>query len=178
MDLTQKLRLKLALHKSSPPSTYTEWLGYQVDTNQMLIAIPQPKLEQVLAECTLWMNRTRANKKMIQSITGRLLYIANCVTPGRKFVTRILATLRAMEDQAWVTLSPHFKADIAWFLHYARLSNGIFLFNPVRPTMDLECDSSLYGGGGLSHPYCYAWVYDTSHVKKFQDIHHLEAVNI
>lgn len=178
LDLTKKLGLKLALHKSSPPSTYTEWLGYQVDTGRMLIAIPQAKLEQVLEDCRMWMKRARANKKMVQSIVGRLRYIANCVTPGRKFVTRILATLRSMDDGAWVTLTTNFKADIAWFLHFARLSNGIFLINPERPTVELECDSSMFGGGGLSHPYCYMWQYEDHHTKKFKDIHHLEAINI
>lgn len=46
------------------------------------------------------------------------------------------------------------------------------------PTLELGCDSSMYGGGGLSHDHCYTWEYDNHHLEKFPDIHHLEAVNI
>lgn len=83
-----------------------------------------------------------------------------------------------MEDNTWISLSKGFKADIRWFTEYAKRSNGIYLFSPSRPTVELECDSSLLGGGGYAHPVCYTWEYTTDHKKKFPNIHHLEAVNI
>lgn len=178
IGLTKSLGLKLAKHKSSPPTTQTEWLGYAVDTQMMRIAIPTEKLQQVLEECKRWINRTKANKQMVQSLVGRLLYVANCVTPARKFVTRVLATLRAMDDGAWTTISPQFKADVAWFLQYATIANGIFLFNPVRPVLEVECDSSLFGGGGMARPYCYTWQYPDHHMLRYPNIHHLGAINI
>lgn len=49
---------------------------------------------------------------MIQAIAGKLIFISNCVQSGRKFLARILATLRNMGEKKWTTLSDPFRADI------------------------------------------------------------------
>lgn len=144
----------------------------------MTISIPAEKMNQVLEECSAWLNKTKANRRMVQSIAGRVIYIANCIPPARKFTARILATLRAMADQDWITINQEFKADIRWFVLYAQTSNGIHLFSPARPILYVECDSSLFGGGGVAPPFCYNWKYSAAHMKRYTDIHHLEALNI
>lgn len=178
IHLAKDLGLKLAEHKSCPPTTHMEWLGYEVDTCELKISIPADKLNQVIGECELWLKKEKANKRMVQSIAGRLIYIANAIPPARKFTSRILGALRCMDDHAWITLSQAFKADLRWFVEFGRLSNGIFLFSPVRPIVEVECDSSLMGGGGLSHPFCYSWKYTDRHKRSYPNIHHLEALNI
>lgn len=172
LTLTASLGLKLASHKSSPPTTKLEWLG------QMKISIPEDKLRQVIEECSVWLTRTKANKRMIQSIAGRIIYIANCIPPARKFTARILATLSALDDHRWVTLNDDFKADIRWFVLYAQHSNGVHLFSPDKPILYVQCDSSLFGGGGVAPPFCYSWEYSPHHMQKYTDIHHLEAINL
>lgn len=144
----------------------------------LTIAIPEEKLTQVIKDCEKWLVKKRASKHMIQSIAGRLIYIAYPIPPARKFTARILGSLRAMEDNAWITLSEGFKADLRWFVKYTKVSNGIFLFSPQRPTVEVECDSSLLGGGGYFYPFCYSWTFTSNHNTTFPKIHHLEAVNI
>lgn len=78
---------------------------------------------------------------MIQSIAGRVIYIANCIPPARKFTTSILGALRGMKDDDWISLSSKFKADIQWFIQYAAFSKGIYLFSLEKQTMHIECDS-------------------------------------
>lgn len=178
ISLTKALGLKLAEHKSSPPTTKMEWLGYHVDTNALKITIPDEKLEQLISDCKVWLKKNKASKNMIQSIAGRLIYVANAIPPARKFTARILGTLRMMKDDDWISLSGPFKADLRWFTEFAAISNGIYLFNPDRPTIAIECDSSLRGGGGVSGNTCYTWAYTQRHRRNFPNIHHLEAVNI
>lgn len=148
LGLAQELGLELSTHKCSPPSKTVEWLGYRVDSDNLSITIPAEKLQEILTECERWINRDKASKKMIQSIVGKLIFISNFVRPGRKFLARILSTLSHMEDNAWTTLSDHFKSDIKWFYYYAKSANGIFLCTPSRPTREIECDSSFQAGGG------------------------------
>lgn len=178
VDLTSKLGLKLAHHKSCPPTTQMEWLGYLVDSIHMSVSIPLEKLQQVLDECAVWLTKSKANKRMIQSIAGRIIYVANAIPPARKFTARVLAALRMIPDGGWITLTNEFKADIKWFVNYAKISNRIHLFKPQGHIINIECDSSLFGGGGLAPPFCYTWTYSPDHVKRFTEIHHLEAVNI
>lgn len=178
LDLAKKLGLTLAEEKSVPPTHRMEWLGYTVDSNQMSITIPQKKLQEVLQDCRAWLNKSRVNKKTVQAIVGRLVYISNCVLPGRKFISRIIGTLRGMGDNQWTTLTKDFKADLRWFAAYAESANGKFLINPSRPQFDIECDASLLGAGGNSDSQYYQWVFATDHLKTFPAIHHLEAINV
>lgn len=177
-ELTQRLGLQLASHKCLPPTTNIEWLGYSINTNEMSVAVPTSKLLEVVAECHRWEGRKRARKKHIQSLAGRLIYLTNCITPARKFVARILATLRAMGDREWTSLSHDFHLDLLWFIKYAELSNGVFYYTPQRVEIEIRCDSSLTGGGGVSLKYCYSWKYPDQHRNRFPYIHHLEAVNL
>lgn len=172
------LGLKSAKHKSSPPTTSMEWLGYKVDSSAMKVSIPQDKLDQLVTDCMAWLDKTKASKPMIQSIVGRIIYVSNCVPQARRFTCHILATLRAMKDDDWVTLSSEFKADIRWFIKFGAISNGLFLLNPSRPTIEIQCNNFLFGGSGVSHPYCYVWTYTQSHMSTYMDIHQLEALNV
>lgn len=115
---------------------------------------------------------------MVQSVAGKLLFITNCIAPARKFIARILAVLRGMQDDSWVTLGADFRADITWFFYYARMNNGIFYYTPERPEVYMECDSSMYGGGGVSAKHYYAWTYSENHMERYKNIVHLEAINL
>lgn len=179
-NLADALGLALAHDKCQSPTTVMQWLGYNINSREMSIAIPSDKLNQVLQECKIWMNKSRASRTMIQSLIGKLVHLANCVRHARKFTGRILSTLRLMNEQnrTWTTLNRDFKADIAWFLAYAEQANGLSLISPIKDFVIIECDSSLDGGGGNSSSLFYKWKYTPEHKKRFPSIHMLEAVNL
>lgn len=180
LKLAEQLGLQLAMDKCEPPTQMIEWLGYEVNVREMTVAIPKEKLQQVLGECQLWSGRRKASKTMIQSLVGKLIHVANCIPHARKFVTRILATLRYMAEnnQDWTTISQDFQADVTWFENYAEHANGVALIAPTLNNIYIECDSSLTGGGGNSDNAYYSWCYSTEHTQKYTNIHHLEAINL
>lgn len=83
-----------------------------------------------------------------------------------------------MQDNQWISVGSDIKADIKWFLHYASSNNGIFYYTPERSEVHIECDSSLYGGGGISSEFYYVWVYSQHHMCQYKNIVHLEAINL
>lgn len=178
ISTAKELGLDLATHKCVPPTNIINWLGYTIDSNKMQVSIPAVKMEEFVKECQTWLHKRRASKKGIQSLVGRMTFIANCVTQGRRFMSRVLAALRAMGDREWTTLSDDFRLDVKWFLSYTTQANGVSMIATVRPRGELECDSSLTGGGGVGGKACYTWSYPPAHVGKFRNIHELEAVNI
>lgn len=117
----------------------------------------------------------KVNKVMIQSLLGKLVHLSNCIQHGRKFLSRILFTLRAMENRTWTTIDQEFKKDVRWFRLYAETGNGINLYTPSLPSAWIECDSSLQGGGGNTISHAYSWIYTDTHKKSFSAIHQLEA---
>lgn len=180
IELAANLGLQLALDKCQPPSTTMQWLGYIINTQLMYIAIPSDRLEQVLQQCRAWLTKRRASRTSIQSLTGKLVHLANCVRHARKFTSRILTTLRSMNksDRNWTTIGQEFKADIQWFVAYSEAANGISLITPVKEVIYIECDSSLEGGGGNSATNFYKWKYPSTHTDKYPSIHMLEAINL
>lgn len=144
----------------------------------MTLAIPQGKMQEILDECDRWYIHRRVNKTMVQSIVGKFIFVANCVTHARKFVGQILNTLRAMPDGSWVTVNHEFMKDITWFKSFAALHNGVSIYDPPKQEEYVECDSSLQGGGGNTDNYFYRWDYSKHHKCTFKNIHHLEAVNL
>lgn len=178
ITISKSLGLQLAVNKCFPPNTQVEWLGYKIDSIAMTVCIPESKLEEVIDECKKWVVRRQASKQMIQSLLGKLVHVSNCIQQARKFIVRIIATLRSMKDEGWILTSHEFCKDIQWFLHFASASNGVLLYNPTRDIFECECDSSLSAAGGLMSPYFYAWRYNDQHRQNFPSIHELEAINL
>lgn len=178
MQITKSLGLNLALKKCVKPTKTIEWLGYVIDVSAMTLAIPRLKLQEVLTECSGWATKKRASRRMIQKILGKLVHVSNGVPQGRKFVGRILDTLRQMGDREWTTVNEPFKMDIKWFLQFASISNGIRLIKPPTICHEIECDSSMDAGGGVTTGLCYTWRYGKDISSKFTSIHELEAINL
>ena len=176
--LANELGLTLAPDKCSPPSTEMDWLGFTVNTEIMSVTIPPDKLKETIEECNNWMHITRAHKRRVQSLVGKLVHISKCVLPGRKFLCRILMALRGTPDNGYTNISSEFRADVMWFRLYAELSNGVSLIDPPPMEFTIECDSCLLGGGGHSSKHFYAMPYDKEHTDSFSHISQLEAVNL
>lgn len=178
MKTTEKLGLKLAVNKCKPPSTKIEWLGFDIDSVIMCVSIPKKKLEEVLEVCKHWKTGSRISKQSLQSLVGRLIHLTNGIAHGRKFTAQLLASLRAMNNKDWSTITHEASLDIKWFIQYASISNGISFFSLSRPSYDIECDTCLSGGGGHSSSHYYMWRYNSTHAKKYGAIHCLEAINL
>ena len=119
MDLCAYLGVQLAPEKLVHPTKALEWLGIQVDTIMMTLTIPKSKLNEVLQECTRWRDSTEASKKDLQKLIGKLAFISQCIPPARRFMARLLATLRAAPQAGNMLLDEEYKKDIEWFMRYA-----------------------------------------------------------
>lgn len=176
--ITEFLGLELSADKCAPPSKQMDWLGFHFDTDQMTITIPQDKLHEILTECQQWMNSDRATKKQMQSLAGKLVHVAKCVRPARKFISRILESLRKAPEYGMVPVSHHFRQDVRWFLQYSIHANGRHLIQPTLEEIPIECDSSKVGGGGNSDTAYYSKTYSKAYKQQIGDICHLEAANL
>lgn len=178
LNLAEHLGLALASKKCQPPAQKVTWLGYSVNTVKMEVSIPQEKIHELRTECQAWIARTKANKRMLQSLIGKIIHAAGCIRHARKFTSRLLATLRSMDNKNWTTLTADCKADIRWFLEYASVANGLSLYAPTLNFLIIECDACLSGAGGNTDSHYYEWKYAPHHLTRFPTIHQLEAVNV
>ena len=70
------------------------------------------RLAEIQQEVSLWLMRQVASKRQIQSLIGKLVFVAKCVRPGRLFLARMLEFLRTTPDQGSHPLSQGFQDDL------------------------------------------------------------------
>jgi hypothetical protein len=74
-----------------------------------------------------WNKKTKATKREIQSLVGKLNFIGCCVKPGRIFISRILNWLRDIYDEKGTVLIPKIikKKNLEWWDKCLVTYNGI-----------------------------------------------------
>ena len=178
-EITAQLGLALSPEKCQPPAKQLEWLGFNISVSDMRVTIPQDKLDDTLAECQTWMQKSSASRKEMQRLVGRLQHIAKCVAPARRFMSRIFAALRDAPYQGRGAVPNELRSDIKWFLEFARQSNGKVLLKTVeKEPWIIECDSSMKAGGAFSKHLYYGKEYPDHITKTHTNIAHLEAINL
>ncbi len=179
VKLTGWLGLALSPEKCTSPCQKLDWLGYTIDIKAMTVFIPKDKLEAVLQECKLWKRKATTTRVELQRLIGRLQHVAKCVQNARRFMTRILAQLRATPYSGRHEVSSDLRLDVLWFELYATRANGLVLLsNSPEPTWWIECDSSLEGGGAFSNSHYFSEAYTDQYKKAAGQIAHLEALNL
>ena len=178
-NLTNRVGLKLSVHKCVAPTTRITWLGYTVDTVTMTVTIPEQKVLEVIEECRSWVGRTSATRKELKSLFGKLNHLASCIPPAARFLSRILKAVRSTPPTGRHSLAVDIDKDLIWFIKCASSLNGIMLLPP--PTLErweIECDSSLTGGGAFSPEKFFKEEYSEEFVSNTQTIAHREALNL
>lgn len=177
LKLLQTLGLPIAEQKLQKPSTYTRWLGIDIDSKNRILIMPQEKITQTITLLTSICKQKSIEKAQLQSLLGRLHHICRCVRPGRLFVSRMLYTLRQMaDDRKFTTIGQEMRKDIHWFLTYLPTYNGITLIKPSEPHHQIEADASLKacGAWGMGKYYSVLVPEEMSDAP----IAHIEAANV
>ena len=141
--------------KSCPPSTKMAFLGVGFDTETLMLEVTKDRLDELLTLLKSWSNRTMASRQEIQSIIGKLNFVASVVRPGRVFISRLLNFLRGLPETGLHALTQEVHKDLNWWASFLPLYNGISMM-PMEgwssPDEVFASDACLVG--------CGAWVSD------------------
>ncbi|CAC5389407.1 unnamed protein product [Mytilus coruscus] len=146
--------LEESLEKACPPCSRMSFLGVWFDTEKMTLEVTPVRLTEILALVNAWLLKSKVFRKEVQSLIGKLNFIASCVKPGRIFISRILNFLREfVSDDQCLELSEEFKRDIFWWSEFLLIFNGISILSLevwTEPDQFFSCDACLSGCGGIS----------------------------
>ena len=73
LKVFEQLGLPVAMDKSEGPTQYLTFLGYQVNSQQMQVSPPQPKLVELLSLLRAWLGRSCRRSKL-ESLAGKLAH--------------------------------------------------------------------------------------------------------
>ena len=135
----------------------------------MEMRVPPSKLEELKSEVRMWLRRTPITKKELQSLLGKLFWVARVVKHSRVFLGRMLEQLRAMAakpDNKKVKLWDETRKDITWWATYMEHYNGVEVIaneDPIQLSYeqlldkphDICAGDATPVGGGAWHGYEY-----------------------
>ena len=85
-DLLGELGLDISRKKLVYPSTQDSCLGVIIKTQNFTLSVPDENLAEIKQVCSQWKNKAHCNKRDLQSLLGRLLYVTKCVKASRSFL--------------------------------------------------------------------------------------------
>ena len=167
--LLSDLGLEESVKKAEPPTTCITYLGVQFDSVKMTMSVPPEKVTEIKAEIGLWVRKTAITRRDLQSLLGKLFWVAKVVMHARPFMGRLLAQLRTMtnlKDSKKIKLHDESKKDILWWHRYLDTFNGISMIvneEPILLTLEQLLDDphavcagdATPTGGGAWHGHEY-----------------------
>ena len=78
--------MTVAMEKIEGPAVKLVFLGIEVDSLQMQLRLPLPKLQGLQAMVNSWLTRRSATKRELLSLIGHCQHAASVVKPGRTFL--------------------------------------------------------------------------------------------
>lgn len=178
--LLQKCGIEETLDKSVQPSQIMVFLGVLFNTITMTIEVTPERLVEIKQLVQMWLGKTSATLKQIQSLLGKLNFVAACVRPSRIFVSRLLCWLRSIHgSKLQYHIIPEFvKKDLIWWHRFLPMYNGISMMKVEQwsaPDSVFSSDACLEGCGGF-------WMGSFFHVlfpSKFKDkAFHITALEV
>lgn len=96
--ICSEICVPIANEKTEGPSTIIEYLGLAIDTVNMLIKIPEKKVQDLLKKIKLLSYRKKVTLKELQSICGSLAFCAKALPAGRALVVVCIWLLPRLQN--------------------------------------------------------------------------------
>ncbi|MEW8546060.1 MAG: reverse transcriptase domain-containing protein [Candidatus Thiodiazotropha sp.] len=153
-EILDKCGIEESKSKSCPPSTIMTFIGILFNTEKMTIEVTPERLIEIKILLSRWLNKQTASIKEIQSLLGKLNFVASCVRPGRIFISRMLKWLKILytKDSKQHTIPQYVKKDLLWWYRFLPLYNGVSMMvmeEWSHPDEIFSSDSCLSGCGGF-----------------------------
>ena len=129
-----------------------------------------------------WFLKSKATKRDLQSLIGKLVFISKCVFASRIFICRMLESLRTLKAQHHrFKLSAEFKKDLKWWSKFLSIYNGVTYIPKMvweDPDMVVSTDACLTGCGGWCSDQYFSTKFPADVIEKSFHINVLEILTI
>ena len=151
----QQLGVPLAMHKLEGPACCLTFLGITIDTEAMVLRLPEVKLARLGGMIQQWRAHKACTKRELLSLIGHLQHACRVVKPGRVFLRRMIDLASGVKElHHFVRLNKGFRSDLEWWALFLREWNGVSLMSTVTrrpPEATLTSDASgRWGCGAFS----------------------------
>jgi len=124
-DTCHEFGIPLASDKSVGSVTMLTFLGLDIDTENMLIKIPQSKLDALVQMLEQFLTGKKITLKDLQSLVGSLSFFGKAISSSRAFNRRFYDLMaHAKKPHHFIKLRAEVKEDMRMWLCFLRSFNG------------------------------------------------------
>jgi len=134
--------------------TLVQLLGRLVDSHTFTVSIPQDKVDRIVADTTVAIQRGQMTLLEAQKLAGRFAFSASAVQLGFVFCRRMWSFVASFKKEWRPSLRRRIPApvmeDLLWWRDVYPVSNGIRMFDDAaRDIIHLFADASVLGMGAF-----------------------------
>lgn len=112
--------------KCTSPLQICTYLGVQINTRDMVLSLPENKMNELHNELNFFQGKRKAMKKQVQRLAGILAHCTKVIKGARLFSRRVINLLRGLSDRnVRIRLSKGFVNDLTWWRKYSHDFNGV-----------------------------------------------------
>ena len=139
-EMLESVGVSEALDKDVPPCEECEFLGVGFNTRELTMHVTADRVHEILDLVKTWLHKATFTRNELEELIGKLQFVANCVRPGRIFITRLLNALRSTCRHLTYAVDPDMKRDLLWWQTFLPTYNGVSI---MWMHQELEADSII-----------------------------------
>lgn len=158
----QQLSVPLSEEKTEGPCTVLVFLGLEIDSDEMVIRIPLPKVEEILLRIQEFLARKKVTLREMQSLIGVLNFACRAIVPGRPFCRRLINSICGLtKPYHHLRLNKGIRQDLLMWRHFFQNYNGVTVFHDrfwiTNEDLELFTDSAAGQGLGFGIYFSGDW---------------------
>ena len=128
-----RLGIPVADDKLEGPESCLKFLGFEVDSQSMVIRLPLAKLTEMQQLIQDWQKKKSATKKELESLVGKLAFASQVVKPGKTFLRRMFELISVLRHgHHHIHLNVEFRSALHWWATFLCSWNGVSILEQYR----------------------------------------------
>ena len=146
--ILRRLGFSINYNKVHGPSQILTFLGIELDTIDMTLALPQEKMDDIRKILQRRVSQRKCTKRELQSIIGKLNWATQVIYGGRFHLRRLLDAMVLLRYPSHRTrITQAMRADMEWWLQFMSAFNGLTGMVSTRPAAPVTIDASTHAAG-------------------------------
>ncbi|XP_021378273.1 uncharacterized protein LOC110466218 [Mizuhopecten yessoensis] len=163
-NICLELGVPLAQEQTIGPVKCLIFLGYEIDTVEMMIRVPPEKMLELKQSLLTVLHSKKITRAKLESLVGSLSFFCKAIVPGRAFLRRFYDIMTSVKAKFHhIRISQTMKDDITMWLKFLSDFNGKACIHSStwqdNDTLSLFTDSSGANDLGCGAYFSGSWVF-------------------